>query len=117
MTLKITQIKFALLMLFALMGGTMAFAQSNYQVSQLDQNEIISKCLTHELLFQETNINVDDISTFYILDHGVQLDFSPDLKINTKPVVLIQKNEINTLNGSPYFLFHTLNIVETTDLC
>lgn len=105
-----------LLFLFACLFYQSIIGQSKKQISQSEINGIIAESLTHQSLFQGTNVNVDNISTFYLLNHGVELNLPSNLEISNKPIVLIQKGDIDTLGNSPYFLLHTFNIEDTKTL-
>ena len=74
--------------------------------------EIISKSIGNNELWEESTLDFNTITPLYILNHGVNLDLPSNLKVSGKPVVLINKGDINELGNPPYFLFHTLNIEE-----
>lgn len=78
--------------------------------------EIISQVITYGPLWERLPSEARNISAYYIMDHGVELDMTPGLNIHGKPVNIIHKGDIDSLNGSPYFLFHTLNIESSTAL-
>jgi hypothetical protein len=85
------------------------------QESMSDQDQIITKCLTIEQL--EAKIPVDvkaQMSEYYILDYGVEFNFSPSLKINGKKTSLISKEEINL--NKPYFQFNKFDIISNRAL-
>jgi hypothetical protein len=90
-------------------------AQVNNIYAQTDQvsSEIISQCLNNNSLWEGSPLSFNNISTLYILNHGVELDLSSTLEVNNKPVVFINKGDIETLGNPPYFLFHTLDIEES----
>ncbi len=89
-------------------------AQSTVPATKWDRGRIVSQALQNDLLFSQTDFGINDISTFHVLDHGVDFDLPDGLKVNNKPVVLIHKGDIASLNNAPYFLFHTFNIEGNT---
>lgn len=78
--------------------------------------EIISQVVAHTPLWEKLPREARSINAYYILDHGVELEMTTSLRIQGKPVISIDKEDINGLNGEPYFLFHTLNIESTKAL-
>jgi len=106
--------KINLYIFFIFFSSGLLHAQSKNESTVPGQDQLISISLTHQSLFEQTGLTTDDISTFHILDHGVDLDFTSGLSIDNKPVVLIDKSDIAGLNGAPYFMFHTLNLEGTT---
>lgn len=85
-------------------------AQSTVPATKWDRGNIVSQALQNDLLYSQTDFGINDLSTFHVLDHGVDFDLPDGFKVNNKPVVLIQKGNIASLSNTPYFLFHTLNI-------
>jgi hypothetical protein len=98
------------LFLFSHFVTNFVSGQNHVQKLHLQQDQIISQSLTHESLYEQSEIDINSIGSFYVLNHGVDLNFSSDLKINDTPVVIIGKSDISILNNEPYFLFHTLDI-------
>jgi hypothetical protein len=83
-----------------------ASAQSELRA---DQEQILNQCLSFQPLIEKIPLEVQkELSTYFILDHGVAFHFSSKMTVNNKPVALISKQEID--KRVPYFLFHTLNI-------
>ncbi|APQ18043.1 hypothetical protein [Maribacter hydrothermalis] len=80
-------------------------------VGQLPE-AIISQSLNNAKLWEESTVSFTDVPTLYVLNHGVELDLPSNLVVSGKPVVLINKGDINALGNPPYFLFHTLKIDE-----
>lgn len=101
------------LFLFSHLASNFVSGQNDVQNRHYEQDQIISQSLTHESLYEQSEIDINSIGTFYVLNHGVDLNFSSDLKINDTLVVIIGKSDIGTLNNEPYFLFHTLNIQDS----
>lgn len=73
------------------------------------EDQLIEQCLTFQPLLEKIPIDVNEQTTvYYILDHGIEFNFSPDLKINGKSVSLIAKFQIK--QDMLYFDFFALNI-------
>ena len=87
----------------------MAQKEVNSDLLSSAQNQIIEQCLTFQPLEVKIPTEIKaQIVEYYILDHGVEFYFSPNIEINGKRTSLISKGEINS--SKPYFLFHTLFI-------
>jgi hypothetical protein len=85
------------------------------QESMSDQDQIITKCLTHKELEAKIPEGVkSQMTEYYILDYGVEFNFSPSLKINGKNTSLISKEEVNL--NKPYFQFNKFDIVSNRAL-
>ena len=83
------------------------------QQSMSDQDQIISKCLAHKQF--ESNIPKDvtsQMTHYYILDNGVEFNFSASLKINGKQTSLCSPEDINLKKS--YFQFDKVAIVNNT---
>lgn len=91
----------------------LVFGQNDGQSTSSEQDQIVPQCLTHVSLYEQSGIDVNSIETFYVLNHGVELNFTSDLSVNNTPVVLVGKSDLVGLNSAPYFLFHTLNIEDS----
>lgn len=100
---KELQFIIALFMIFYISNSTAQNIQST-------PSEILTKVLASEKLWQEIPSAAQNVSTYYIMNHGVDLKIAPGTMINGKSISLINKSDIDNLNGEPYFLFHTLNI-------
>ncbi|MBU1014581.1 MAG: hypothetical protein KKG99_16400 [Bacteroidetes bacterium] len=73
------------------------------------EDKIIESCLTFPPLLEKIPTMVkEQIMEYLILDHGVEFQFSPNLKIDGKSVSLISKDQL--VQNKPYFDFFTLNI-------
>ncbi len=103
-------------LIFTLVSGVIRSQTRSDQSAGETSIEILSACLTHESLWGQLPMNSRNIDTYYILDHGTTINISQDLKINGKPVSLIQKNYLPHISNSPYFIFHTLNIEQSKAL-
>lgn len=102
---------FAIILL--LVVNTSLFSQSDAGSNLgITPVEILTQCLTSQSLWQQLPANLRNVNDYYILDHGIQLDISENLKIQDKPVSQITKGDTNIMANSPYFLFHTLNVSE-----
>lgn len=83
------------------------------QQSMSDQDQIISQCLAHKQF--ESNIPEDvtsQMTHYYILDNGVEFNFSASLKINGKQTSLFSPEDINLKKS--YFQFDKVAIVNNT---
>lgn len=88
-----------------LFSGSSVFAQENIDT----ENKIIESCLTFTPLMEKLPASVkEQITEYFILDHGIEFQFSTDLKIDGKSVSLISKDLL--VQNKPYFDFFTLNI-------
>lgn len=78
-------------------------------ISDTDQNLLIKKCLAFkplsDLISKE---NLEGISEYRILNHGVDFNTSSRLEVNGKSVYFLTKGEISSVKA--YFLFHTISI-------
>lgn len=92
--------------------GTSVSAQEITDLSQneIDHNSIITSCLTFSHLDAKVpSVAINDLEEYEILNHGVEFNFSSNLKVNNRDVSLISKGE--AFNGTePFFLFHTIRI-------
>lgn len=73
-------------------------------------SEILKECLTNSLLWQQLPIALADLETFYILQHGIEVQIPSGFKIEKKQVQRIDKSELQHIGDKPYFIFHTLDI-------
>src|SRR5690606_40876432 len=66
----------------------------------------LTKSILHQELWKESTLSINDVNTIYILNHGVKAlnDLPLNLKLNNKPVILINKSDIDTLGNTPHFL-------------
>lgn len=108
---KIVNKTLVVLFLFYSFFNTMN-AQEHYNNEHSGEipKEIIFQSLSNSNLWEESTLNFNSVSTLYILNHGVELELPTNLELGGKPVVLINKGDIDALGNPPYFLFHTLNI-------
>src|SRR5690606_24037813 len=99
------------MMLLLQLPGQSAFSQTHPEDGVIPV-EILTKSILHQELWKESTLSINDVNTIYILNHGVEAlnDLPLNLKLNNKPVILINKGDIDTLGNTPHFLFHTLNV-------
>lgn len=102
------------MMLLLQLSGQSAFSQTHVNADVIPV-EILTKSIMHQELWKESTLSINDVNTIYILNHGVKAlnDLPLNLKLNNKPVILINKSDIGTLGNTPHFLFHTLNVEES----
>jgi hypothetical protein len=84
--------------------------------AQTNQDEILKQCFSLEALLKKMPNDLKKANTIFILDHGVDFDFSKNLKVNRKQVTLVTKEDLKRNPNMGYFLFHTISIDKNKSL-
>ncbi|KAA2219929.1 hypothetical protein [Maribacter flavus] len=74
--------------------------------------ELLSIAISDENLWSELEMNPNEVSKIYLLDHGVVLNLPENFTINGIPFEIIQKNQVESIGDFPMVRVHTLNIEE-----
>jgi len=90
--------------------GVLCFCWGATRAQSVNQNEVLKQCTSLEGLLQKLPDEFLKSNALFILDHGVDFNFSKDLKVNKKNVMLVTKADLKSNPAMCYFLFHTLNV-------
>lgn len=96
--------------LFTFLFAFFQIVSISAQNRQPDPIKIISQVISHESLWEKLPLTSRNPEAYLILNHGVELNIALGASFQGKPITLINKQDIDGLNGQAYFLFHTLNI-------
>jgi hypothetical protein len=101
--------KIYLLLLCVVISHVQSQTPANSSLSYLDKDQLIQKCLVFQPLADKIPVEVQaKMTEYYILNHGMNIDFSQDLKVNGKKTSFLTKGELSP--AKPYFIFFTLNV-------
>ncbi len=91
------------------MAHLQAQPSANKGLSDLDEGQIIQQCIGFQPLVDKIPHDIlTKITEYFILNHGMDLNYSKGLEVNNKRISLLTKGELSPTK--PYFLFHTLSI-------
>ena len=71
---------------------------------------LLSKAISDEIIWNKLELNLNEVSQIYLLDHGVVLDLPENFTINNIPIEVIQKNQVENIGDFPLVQIHTLNV-------
>lgn len=101
--------KIYLLLLCGIITHVQSQTLDNSNPSSQDKDQLIQKCLVFQPLVDKIPVEVQArITDYYILNHGMEINFSQVLKVNGKGISFLTKGELTP--AKPYFIFHTLNV-------
>ena len=101
--------KIYLLLLCGIISHVQSQTSTNSNLSSPDKDQLIQNCLAFQPLVNKIPVEVQArITEYYILNHGMEIVFSRDLKVNGKKTSFLTKLELSP--AKPYFILHTLNV-------
>ncbi len=78
--------------------------------AQNTTQNLLSNAISDETLWESLELDFNQVSKIYILDHGVTLELPDTFDIDGIPVEIIQKNQVESIRGFPLIHIHTLHV-------